>query len=197
MAISENEQARAASTLISDARRSPAGFVRLYRRYYDDVFRYCVHRLFERHAAEDVTSEVFLRVVEHWHRFDGRDEQQFRGWLYRIAGNAVNSHLRKRGGRQRLLQRLDRPPESIHTTPEDPEAERFALLKTVMLALKPGYQAIITLRFFENLKLTEIAEVLGCSPGTARSRLARALAQLRKRLKAAGAFDRNGGDRDG
>ncbi len=192
----DNEQVRSVDGLISDAKRSPAGFVRLYRKYYDDVFRYCVHRLFERHTAEDVTSEVFLKVVEHWGRFDGRDEQQFRGWLYLIAGNAINSHFRKRGGRQRLLQRLDKPPESADTTFEESEAEELALLKTVMLALKPRYQTIITLRFFENLRLTEIAEVLGCSPGTARSRLARAIAQLRKKLKAAGPFDRDRGDRD-
>jgi RNA polymerase sigma factor (sigma-70 family) len=48
--------------------------------------------------------------------------------------------------------------------------------------LKPRYQTIITLRFFENLKLTEIAEVLASSPGTVRSQLARALAKLRKVL---------------
>jgi RNA polymerase sigma-70 factor (ECF subfamily) len=193
----DTEHAESASTLLSEARQSPAGFVRLYRRYYDDVFRYCVHRLFERHTAEDVTSEVFLKVVEHWSRFDGRDEQQFRGWLYRIAGNAINSHLRKMGSRQRLLQRLDRPSEFTDATAEEPEAERLALLKTVMLALKPRHQTIITLRFFENFKLTEIAEVLGCSPGTARSRLMRAVAQVRKKLRATGAFSRNGGDRNG
>ncbi|GAH04532.1 unnamed protein product, partial [marine sediment metagenome] len=53
-----------------------------------------------------------------------------------------------------------------------------------MFELKPRYQTIITLRFFENLKLTEIAEVLGSSPGTVRSQLARALAKLRKKINA-------------
>ena len=59
---------------------------------------------------------------------------------------------------------------------------KTALLKVAMLALKPRYQTIITLRFFENLKLTEIAEVLGCNPGTVRSQLSRALAKLRKKM---------------
>jgi len=58
------------------------------------------------------------------------------------------------------------------------------LLKEAVLALKPRYQTIITLRFFENMKLNEIAEVLGGSPGTVRSQLARALAMLRKKLAA-------------
>jgi len=51
-----------------------------------------------------------------------------------------------------------------------------------MLTLKPRYQTIVTLRFFENLTLTEIAEVLGSNPGTIRSQLARALGKLRKRI---------------
>jgi RNA polymerase sigma factor (sigma-70 family) len=66
-------------------------------------------------------------------------------------------------------------------------------LKKVIFALKPKYQTVITLRFFENLKLTEIAGVLGCSPATARSRLARALAKIRKKLTTAGITKLSGG----
>jgi RNA polymerase sigma factor (sigma-70 family) len=60
--------------------------------------------------------------------------------------------------------------------------EKLTLLREAVFVLKPQYQTIIALRFFENLKLTEIAEVLGSSPGTVRSQLARALAKLRKKL---------------
>jgi RNA polymerase sigma factor (sigma-70 family) len=70
-----------------------------------------------------------------------------------------------------------------HTT--DDNTEKLALLKRAMLTLKPKYQTIITLRFFENLKSTEIAEVLGSSAGTVRSQLARALAKLRKEIVSA------------
>ena len=61
-------------------------------------------------------------------------------------------------------------------------SEKLSLLKEAMLSLKPRYQTIITLRFFEKMKLTEIAEVLGSSPGTVRSQLARALAKLKTKL---------------
>ena len=197
MDICENERAESAELLAIEAGPDRDRFVRLYRLCYNDVFRYCAHRLFERHAAEDVTSDVFLKVVEHWSHFSGRDEQQFRCWLYRIATNAVNDHLRKKGRRKRLLERLDSPDEYVITDFNNGQIEKLAGLQTAVLALKPMYQTIITLRFFENLRLTQIAEVLGCSPGTARSRLARAVAQLRKKLNAAGAFDRDGGNRDG
>jgi RNA polymerase sigma-70 factor (ECF subfamily) len=161
-------------------RRDPVVFIRLYREHYDAVFRYCVHRLFDRAAAEDVTSEVFLKVVENFGHFKG-DEQRFRSWLYRIATNAVNQHLRKSARRNGLLKIACAQASEPGTDCEESEA-RLILLKDAVLALKPRYQTIITLRFFENLKSTEIAEVLGSSPGTVRSQLARALAKLRNVL---------------
>ncbi len=79
--------------LIAQARSDPDAFIQLYRRHYDAIFRYCAHRLFERQAAEDATSQVFLKAVEHFGRFKG-DAPHFRGWLYRIAGIVVSEHLR-------------------------------------------------------------------------------------------------------
>jgi RNA polymerase sigma-70 factor (ECF subfamily) len=163
--------------LIARARRDPAAFVQLYRRHYDAVFRYCVHRLLERAAAEDVTSDVFLKVVENLGRFKG-DERQFRNWLYKIATNAVNQHLRKASRRNSLMN--DARERAHDQTADSGEfSEKTALLRNAMRSLKPRYQTIITLRFFEKMKLAEIAEVLGSRPGTVRSQLARALARLR------------------
>ena len=61
-------------------------------------------------------------------------------------------------------------------------SDKLVLLKEAMLSLKPKYQTIITLRFFEKLKLTEIAEVLKANPDTVRSQFSRALAKLRKKI---------------
>lgn len=164
---------------IAEARSNPAAFTRLYRRHYDAVFRYCSHRLFDRQSAEDTTSQVFLKVVEKFHSFEG-NEKQFRNWLYKIATNAVNNHLRKTARRDALIKYAYR--QSDESGSMDTSAEKLAVLKRAVLTLKPRYQTIITLRFFENLKLTEIAEVLGSSDGTIRSQLARALAKLRKKI---------------
>jgi RNA polymerase sigma-70 factor (ECF subfamily) len=167
--------------MITETLSDPAVFVKLYRRHYDAVFRYCIHRLFDRQTAEDITGEVFLRVVENLGRFRG-NERQFRNWLYKIATNAVNDHLRRAGRRSSLLKGAYRQIDS-QVTDCDESTEKLILLREAVFSLKPRYQTIITLRFFENLKLTEIAEVLGSSDGTIRSQLARALAKLRKKLK--------------
>lgn len=178
--VDNDSKAADDSQLIAEARSNPAAFVRLYRSHYDAVFRYCVHRLFERQAAEDVTSDVFLKAVENIRRFKG-NEKQFRNWLYRIATNAVNNYLRKTARRNRLLK-VAREQANSQVADCVESADKLALLKEAVFVLKPRYQTIITLRFFENLKLTEIAEVLASSPGTVRSQLARALAKLRKVL---------------
>jgi RNA polymerase sigma factor (sigma-70 family) len=168
------------SGLVIQARSDKAAFVRLYRRYYDAIFRYCVHRLFDRTAAEDATSEVFLKMVESFHSFRGT-ETQFRNWLYRIATNTVNQHLRKTVRRNNLLKSAREQTNGRLPDCEE-SSEKLILLRQAMSALKPRYQTIITLRFFENMKLIDIAEVLDSNPGTARSQLARALTRLRKLL---------------
>jgi RNA polymerase sigma-70 factor (ECF subfamily) len=183
--VDSDSQAADEGQLIAQAHSSPEAFARLYRRHYDAVFRYCVHRLFDRQIAEDITSEVFLRVVENFGRFKG-GEKQFRGWLYKVATNAVNNHLRKAARGNELLKYAGEQNAGQNIDYESPSEEKLTLLREAVLSLRPRYQTIITLRFFENLKLTEIAEVLDSSDGTVRSQLARALAKLRKKINASG-----------
>src|SRR4030042_6132969 len=89
LANSETDQ----DILIEQACSDRAAFARLYRMHYERVFRYCSRRLFNRHAAEYVTSEVFFRVMRTISTFDG-NSNGFRNWLYRIATNAINDYLK-------------------------------------------------------------------------------------------------------
>lgn len=182
------------SRLIVQARSDHTALMELYRRHYDAIFRYCAHRLFDRIAAEDTTSEVFLKMVENFYGFEGT-EAQFRNWLYRIATNAVNQHLRRMKRRDSLL-RVAREHNNSRAADCEQSPEKLVLMKKSMLSLKPRYQTIITLRFFENLKMIDIAEVLGSSPGTVRSQLARALAKIRVRMNSGGTACSAGGSKD-
>ena len=179
--------------LIRQACSDPDAFARLYLLHYNDVFNYCIRRLFDRHYAEDVTSTVFFKVMHNISSFDGKDTD-FRSWLLRIATNAVNDHLRDSRRRADIIQKVvkNSRAESDRVIPSDDKLlVKKAILKQALLSLKPKYQAVITLRFFENMKLTEIAACLGKNPSTVRSCLARATAKLHKKLNATAA--RNGG----
>jgi RNA polymerase sigma-70 factor (ECF subfamily) len=173
--------------LTIQAKSDPGAFTRLYFRHYDVIFRYCAHRLFDRHTAEDITSEVFLRMVENFQTFDG-NEKQFRNWLYRIATNAVNEHLRKTSRRSAILTWVRGWSSNAKNGEEphpDESQQKAAIVKKGILTLKPEYQAIVTMRFFENLKLEEIAEVVGTSAATVRSQMSRALVKLKKHISSA------------
>jgi RNA polymerase sigma-70 factor (ECF subfamily) len=183
LTFSESEK----TDLIQRACSDPDAFAQLYLSHYDGVFHYCVRRLFDRHCAEDITSTVFFKVMHNLSSFDG-SAIDFRSWLFRIAINAVNDHLRDAKRRAGLLQRIERNnrAESVFVIgSDDVLLEKKALLKQAILSLKPKYQTVITLRFFENMKLTEIAACLGKKPSTIRGWLSRATAKLRKKLNAA------------
>ena len=165
-----------------------AGFSELYRRHYYRVFRYCMHRLFDRAAAEDATSSVFLKAVEGFSRFVG-DERDFRNWLYAIATNLLNSQCRRNRLWLRFLQLRGRSlavRQQDAADDGDDFDQRLACLRAAMRELKPRQQALITLRFFEGLDAMEITQILGGSPATVRSQLSRALTTLRRRMRSAG-----------
>ena len=183
MNLSESEH----TGLIRKACSDPDAFAQLYLLHYKDVFYYCVRRLFDRHSAEDVTSTVFFKVMHKLDSFDGK-ATDFRSWLFRIATNAVNDYLRSAKRRADVVEKavinIQKKPSFVIGCDEE-LLEKKALLKQAMLNLKPKYQTVITLRFFENMKLTEIAACLGKKPSTVRSWLQRATTRLRKNLDAA------------
>ncbi len=182
MAIDEVEQ----TNLIQKACYDPDAFAQLYLIHYNSVFNYCVRRLFDRHHAEDVTSTVFFKAMHSLSSFSGK-ATYFRSWLLRIATNAVNDHLRDTKRRADVIQKVVKKTraESVHAIgTEDSLIEKKAHLKKALLSLKPKYQDVIALRFFEKMKLTEIAACLGKNPSTIRTWLNRATAKLRKKLNA-------------
>jgi RNA polymerase sigma-70 factor (ECF subfamily) len=183
LSLNESEH----TSLIQRACSDPDAFAELYLLHYTDVFYYCVRRLFDRHNAEDVTSTVFFKVMRKLDSFDGR-ATDFRSWLFRIATNAVNDHLRSAKRRADVVEKavINTKVKSAFVIDSDDELlEKKAILKQALLSLKPKYQTVITMRFFENMKLTEIAACLGQKPSTVRSRLQRANVKLRKKLDAA------------
>lgn len=182
MTNSETDQ----DILIERACSDRAAFAQLYRRHYERVFRYCCRRLYNRHTAEDVTSEVFFRVMRTISTFDG-NSNGFRNWLYRIATNAVNDYLKTAKRRAEAIKNVARQNghgNAFACEPDDELQKKNIAVKQAILRLKPKYQTVITLRFFEKMKLVEIAEILGQNPATIRTQLARALSKLRKELRA-------------
>ncbi|MHC4672625.1 MAG: RNA polymerase sigma factor [Planctomycetota bacterium] len=195
MAIINHNRIPTDGQLIAKARIDPAAFAELYQQHYESIFRYCVHRLFDKTAAEDVTSTVFLKVLENLDRFEGND-RNFRNWLYKIATNTANAYLRKSARKNRLFPRIaddNYKDKAAIDHLNNQREEELADLKKAILSLKPKYQTIVSLRYFDNMELNDIAEILDSSPATVRSQLSRALTRLRKKMGVAEDRSRSGG----
>jgi len=170
--------------LVLRAKTQAGALGRLYEMYYERIFRFCVHRLFNKEIAEDVTSAVFLQVARGIRGFKGRSEQDFRNWLYAIAANQANAYIRRTSRRKKLLAEAAgsiRPARAGSAdTSFGPDWPR---LYAAILKLKPQHQTIVTLRFFENFSYEQIAQILNVKEATLRVTLHRIINQLRNQLQ--------------
>jgi RNA polymerase sigma-70 factor (ECF subfamily) len=170
--------------LVRRARTQAEALGRLYELYYDRVFRFCVHRLFNKEIAEDVTSAVFLEVARGIRSFKGQSEQDFRNWLYAIAANQANAYIRKTSRRRKLLaEAADSIAASVDPSNDESPEPDWPRLYAAILQLKTQHQTIVTLRFFENLQYEQISQILNVKEATLRVTLHRILNQLRNQLQ--------------
>ena len=154
-------------------RTDRAAFAALYDCYYPRIVKYCVRRLFDRSIAEDVASEVFLKVASNVRTFPGTTESDFRPWLFRIATNAVNAHLRGTGRRELLEQaarngRLGRDGPSDRAA-ADREMLDWPTVHQALMELEEREQTIVSLRFFADLSHEEIGDVVQATPAAVRT----------------------------
>jgi RNA polymerase sigma-70 factor (ECF subfamily) len=170
--------------LVQKARTDAGALGSLYRLYYERVFAFCVHRLFNKTVAEDVTSAVFLDIASGMRRFKGQRERDFANWLFAVAINHTNAYIRKTARRDRLLKEAAR--SIIAVSRRDESCPDWPQVYSAILKLKPNHQTIITLRFFENMPLGQIAGLLNMKETAVRVSLHRALKKLKKHLQSAG-----------
>jgi len=168
--------------LVLEARTQANALGRLYELYYERIFRFCVHRLFNKEIAEDVTSTVFLEVARGIRTFKGRTVQDFRNWLYAIAANQANAYIRKTSRRKELLKEAADLMTAADGSTDKSSEQDWPRLYEAILKLKPQHQTIVTLRFFENLKYGQLAKILNVKEATVRVTLHRILNELRNHL---------------
>ncbi len=151
-----------------------AAFDRLYRLYYDKVYSIARNILLNSDEAQDATQEVFTLVFRNLHRFDRRS--RFSTWLFRIAVNRSIQQARRTKNRHRETELHDAATLEAPIQMDTPDPR----IRHVLRMLSPQDRAILTLFYWEELNLQEIADGLGCTPNAAKTRLYRA----RERFKA-------------
>ena len=134
----------------------------------------------DRTHAEDLCQETFLRGYLHLKEL--RDRERFRSWLFRIAVNLYRSD------RRRLSPLAADAPESesldgpVSHSPSMPRETQLAI-RTLILRLRPELREVILLHFFHGFHFDEMAEILDCPVSTLKSRLYKAVDELRTGLQ--------------
>lgn len=164
--------------LVEAARTDREAFGLLYDRYFDTVYNYIARRVESAELAEDISAAVWERVLISIERYELRGAP-FAAWLYRIAGNQIANHRRRR----RLLAFV--PFKPAHGTPDEPHTryDERREVRDALNELSQSDQEVLGLYYFSGLKPPEIADVLGCSPAAVHKRLHRARTRLKKRLE--------------
>ncbi|RMG99337.1 MAG: sigma-70 family RNA polymerase sigma factor [Chloroflexi bacterium] len=171
--------------LVRKAQRGDVAMVgKLYDRHRERIFRYVWARVRDVHLAEDLTGEIFARMVAALPHYRVQDVP-FEAWLYRIARNLVVDFVRRRAMREEVpLQFADgRVQESNGVTAV---VERQLTMERVLDALDSldGLQReVILLRFVVGMPVKEVAKVLEKSPAAVKSLQHRGLRTLRALVK--------------
>ncbi|HZC75555.1 MAG TPA: sigma-70 family RNA polymerase sigma factor [Gaiellaceae bacterium] len=155
----------------------------LYLIHFDRIYSYLHVSVGNRHDAEDLTTQTFLKMLEKIGSFKWQSAP-FSAWLFRIAHNLAMDHFRSR--------RRWQPEEEVPEPPgeEEPSAElvamrtigRESMLKLID-RLSPEQQQVLTLKFVFNLPNAEVAAILDKTEGAIKSLQHRALVSLQKQVQ--------------
>ncbi len=167
---------------------------RLVVRWQDRIYGAILRMVRDAEAARDLAQETFVRAYTGIGGFAG--DASFGTWLYAIAVNQVRGEMRRRSAQKRgdalsldaLREAADGadvdPPDAAAAAPDAlSTAESCELLRRALRRLDDEHREVVVLREFQDLSYEEIAHVVGVPVGTVRSRLHRARAELRERLR--------------
>lgn len=154
---------------------------RIVNEYGDALLRMCFLYLKDHAMAEDAVQETFLRAFRHQDDFQGKSS--VKTWITRIAINVCKDMLTDPWARHRSGEDL---PDEATPEPSFSSEDRYVISGKIA-KLPPKYKEVILLHYYQELKLSEIAEILGESEATIKTRLKRARDMLRSELK--GVFD--------
>lgn len=155
-------------------------FTRLVRQYQNRIFAFVMRMTTNREAALDLTQDTFLAAFQNLSGF--RRESSFSTWLFQIASNKSKNYLKKASREVALPENYEKIDPAIRPDDSYEENQNRAKLLAEIKNLPEKQRAAFSLRFFEQLKFGEIAEVQKVSVSSVKTSFAEALKKLKARL---------------
>ena len=148
--------------------------------YNKMVYRLAYTRTGNYHDAKDILQEVFLRYVKYDKSFE--DEEHRKAWLIRITLNCCKSMISSSWNKRRSSDELNTALAGKRDKSLESRDEKNVILSAVM-SLPQKYRTIVHLYYYEDLPIHKIAEITGVGEATVKTRLHRARALLKEKLK--------------
>lgn len=161
-----------------------SSFGELYERFFDQIYRYVSFKTGSPSEAEDITGEVFVRMLESIHKFKWQGHP-FSSWLFRIAHNLVVDHFRRNG--KRNVVSLDNTTINVEAVAVDVDNHidtemSMDEVRKAMVGLTGLQKEVISLRFAAGLSVAETAEAVGKKENAVKALQHAGLKKLRRLL---------------
>lgn len=155
---------------------------KIYRKYYLEVYRFLVCFSGNQNDAEDLTQEVFIRVLNNLSTF--KNENNLKTWIFSIAKHVAVDHYRKKRFSSIFSEGFFKQIESSNKGPNDliEQNEMKMLIHEAISKLKPKYRAVVIFRGINELSVKETSKILNSSESKVKVDYHRAIKDLKKML---------------
>lgn len=164
---------------VKQAKRSPEGFAPLYKKYYEQIFRYIYQRMDDFDVAADVTAQVFIKAMNNIHKYEYRGVP-FASWLYRIAKSELYQSFRDKKAQRTVNVESFQLFQVIEDLEEDTSDEDRTMLLKIISELDESDVELLELRYFEKRSYREVGELLDISENNAKVKAHRLIQKMKK-----------------
>lgn len=179
-------------SIIKKARKDPQAFGIIFDTYYPKILAYTVRRTGSVIVAEEIVGETFVKALKSLPKFRWRGIS-IEAWLFKITVNEIKMYFRGSTHTTSLDEMYEQdgfePVADYNLAEEAEEAQeklarhkQFIQARRIIEELPPKYQEVLMLRYGEQKKISDIAQILDKKEGTVKSLLSRGLARLRAEL---------------
>jgi RNA polymerase sigma factor (sigma-70 family) len=169
--------------LVEKAKRDPRQFGALYDRHFQQIYRFVYSRVREQTAAEDVTSEIFMKALRAMPRYQDTG-RPFAAWLYQIAVNAIADRYRTLKPSHPLEDFHDLRVAGPALEDQAAHSDEIRRIWAIVETLPAQQKTALVLKFQEDMKIEDIAVAMGKTSGAVKLLIHRGVSRLREQSDA-------------
>lgn len=172
------------NNLIEKAKKSPEAFDELYRKYMPRTYMFISARTNDIQEAEDITSEIWIKILNKINDFNSEHEYSFDAWIFSITRNHLTDYYRKKSriNEYKTLKEIDNIAQDNNIDKDVDNKILRNKFDKIIQNLPPQQAETVKLKYFGDLKNKEIAIIQEISEKTVASNLTRALEKIKKEM---------------